>query len=68
MTFAVHMSPVLNGSTVLQHFEHGNTIKICNGFDLYLRLPHLFGPFHTKMFVFFVRRIIRKAENERKTT
>ena len=27
-SFAAHMSPTLNGSTVLQHFERGNVVKI----------------------------------------
>ena len=36
------MSPTLNGSTALQHFECGKTVEICNGimFDFYLGLPH----------------------------
>ena len=36
------MSPTLNRSTVLQHFEQGNAIEIHNGimFDFYPRLPH----------------------------
>ena len=35
--------PAFNGSTVLQYFEHGNTVKIRNGiiFDFYLGLPHI---------------------------
>ena len=37
------MSPALNGSSVLQHFERSNAIKICNGimFDFYPGLPHI---------------------------
>ena len=37
------MSPTLNGSSVLQRFEHGNIVEICNGimFDFYLGLPHM---------------------------
>ena len=51
------MSPALNGSTALQHFdrvaqhfERGNTVKIRNGImcDFYLRLPHLHSP-HTAL-------------------
>ena len=32
------VSPALNGSSVLEHFERSNAIKICNGimFDFYL--------------------------------
>ena len=42
-SFATHMSPALNGSSVLQCFEHGNTVEIHNGimFDFYLGLPHM---------------------------
>ena len=37
------MSPALNGSSVLQCFEHSNVIEICNGvmFDFYLGLPQI---------------------------
>ena len=37
------MSPALNGSFVLQHFERGNAIEIRNGimFDFYPGLPHI---------------------------
>ena len=37
------MSPTLNGSTVLQHFERGNEVEICNRiiFDFYPGLPHI---------------------------
>ena len=37
------MSPALNGSSVLQRFEHSNAIKIRNGimFDFYPGLPHM---------------------------
>ena len=35
------MSPVLNGSFALQHFEHGNAVEIDNRmFDFYLGLLH----------------------------
>ena len=30
-TYAVRMSPTLNGSSALQHFEHGNAVEIHNG-------------------------------------
>ena len=32
--YTVHMSPALNGSSVLQRFKHSNTIEICNGMIL----------------------------------
>jgi len=37
------MSPTPNGSSALQHFEHGNAIEIRNGvmFDFYPGLPHM---------------------------
>ena len=37
------MSLALNGSAALQHFEHGNAVKIRNRlmFDFYLGLPHI---------------------------
>ena len=37
------MSPALNGSSVIQHFEHSDAIKIHDGmiFDFYMRLPHI---------------------------
>ena len=40
--FAVRMSPILNGSFVLRHFECSNAVEICNGimFDFYPGLPH----------------------------
>ena len=36
------MSPALNGSSVLQHFERSNAIEIHNGimFDFHPGLPH----------------------------
>ena len=45
-TYHVHMarmSPILNESSALEHFKHGNMIKICNGiiFDFCLGLPHI---------------------------
>ena len=43
--YASCMSPTLSGSSLLQHLEHGNAIKIpvCNRktFDFYPRLPHV---------------------------
>ena len=33
------MSPALNGNTVLQHFERGNAVEICNGIMLIRFLP-----------------------------
>ena len=38
------MSPALNGSTALQHFERGDMVEIRNGimFDFYPGLPHVF--------------------------
>ena len=40
-TYTVHMSPTLNGSSALKHYECGNVIEIRNGimFDFYLGLP-----------------------------
>ena len=37
------MSPALNGSTMLQRFEHSNAVEICNGimFDFYPGLSHM---------------------------
>ena len=37
------MSPTFNGSFVLQHFECGNAVELCNGimFDFYPGLPHM---------------------------
>ena len=37
------MTPALNRSSALQHFEHGNGVEICNGimFDFYPGLPHM---------------------------
>ena len=37
------MSPALNGSSTLEHFEHSNASEIRNGimFDFYLGLPHM---------------------------
>ena len=37
------MSPVLNRSSALQHFEYGNAVEIPNGimFDFYMELPQL---------------------------
>ena len=41
--YAAHMSHALNGSSVLQRFEHSNAIKIHNGimFNFYLGPPHM---------------------------
>ena len=41
-TYAAHMSPALKGSYVLQRFERGNAVKICNDimFDFYTELTH----------------------------
>ena len=37
------MSPTLNGSSAIWHFEGSDTIEICNGitFDFYTGLPHI---------------------------
>ena len=39
------LSLALNGSSMLQHFEHDNTVEICNGiiiiFDFYPGLQHM---------------------------
>ena len=37
------MSPALNGSSALQHFERSNIVKIRNGimFNFYPGLPHI---------------------------
>ena len=41
--YPAHMSPTLNGSSVLERFKCRNTIEICNGimFNFYLGLPHI---------------------------
>ena len=41
------MSPTLNGSAALQHFEHDKTVEICNGmmFDFYPGLPQMLCTF-----------------------
>ena len=38
-----HMSPILNGSSALERFKHGNIIEICNGImcDFCPGLPHI---------------------------
>ena len=43
--FAACMSPAFNGSSVLQCFECGNMVEICNGimFHFYPGLPHIVG-------------------------
>ena len=43
-TYAVCMSPALNGSSVLQYIEPANAVDIHNGikFDFYPGLPHLY--------------------------
>ena len=40
--YLVHMSPVFNESSLLQHFKCDNTIKLCNRimFNVYPGLPH----------------------------
>ena len=37
------MSPALNGSSAIRHFEHSNAIEISDGitFDFYMGLPHM---------------------------
>ena len=37
------MSPALNGSSAMRHFEGSDAIKIRDGiiFDFYTRLPHI---------------------------
>ena len=39
------MSPALNGSTALQHFERGNVVEIHNGimFNSYPGLPQMYS-------------------------
>ena len=41
--YEVRVSPVLNGSSVIQCFEHSDAIEIHDGisFDFYIGLPHL---------------------------
>ena len=41
--FTVHITPTLNGSSALQHFECGNMIEICNRimFNFYPGLPRV---------------------------
>ena len=38
--YTVHMSPALNGSSVLQRFKYSNVIDEIK-FDFYPRLPHM---------------------------
>ena len=42
--FAAYMSAALNRSFALQHFKHGNMVKLCNGimFDFYPALSHMY--------------------------
>ena len=37
------MSPALNGSSVIRHFEHSDAIEMHDGiiFDFYTGLPHM---------------------------
>ena len=37
------MSPILNGSSAIEHFKHGDGIKMRNGIilDLYVALPRM---------------------------
>ena len=45
--YEVRMSPTLNGSSVIQHFECSNVIEIRDGitFDFHTGLPHMYyGP------------------------
>ena len=39
------MSPTLNESSAIRHFEHSDAIEIRNGiiFDFYTGLPHMFS-------------------------
>ena len=39
----MRMSPALNGSSALEHYEHGNAIEIRKRimFDFYPGLPHI---------------------------
>ena len=43
------MSPALNRSSALEHFEHSNASEIRNGimFDFYPGLPHMHTYVHT---------------------
>ena len=47
------MSSALNGSYMLEPFEHSSAIKICNGimFDFYLGLPHAFLHVHVHCYL-----------------
>ena len=42
--YEARMSPALNGSSAVRHFEGNDAIEICDGmtFDFYTGLPHMF--------------------------
>ena len=49
------MTPTGNGSTVLQHFECGNAIELCNRimFNFYPGLPHMYTYMYTYSFTIY---------------
>ena len=59
--FVARMSPALNGSSALQHFEHGNMVKIHKGirFDFYPGLPHIvaLSPFYSSYWQYSMSRV-----------
>ena len=56
------MSPTRNSSTVLQHFENGNVIKICNRimFNFYMGLPHMLLC-HASPLLYVTQRVVEVA-------
>ena len=52
----MHMSPALNGSSAIRHFECGNAIEIRNEiiFDFHMGLPHM-DVVNLEMFFFCIK-------------
>ena len=50
------MSPVLNGSSMLEHFEHSDATEIRNGimFDFYTGLPHIYHIINSQVWSFLI--------------
>ena len=45
--YKTHMSPALNESSAVRHFEHSDVIKICGRiiFDFYMGLPNMLSDY-----------------------
>ena len=54
--YEVHMSPALNGSSVIRRFEHSDVIEICDEiiFDFYTGLSHMHSGAHCVWGLFFM--------------